>query len=311
MKKTILLFVALITGLLMQAQTAAGFNFKALLANNGTPVANQLISVKVSIFQGSSLKWREIHSNVHTDANGIFSIVIGEGTRDAGVASFDLVDWNNTTMKYKVEVDSGSGYTTLVNNEYFKRVPYAKLAENVGQLNKLGVGEMPTQYETVRFKRSNPNSLDDVLDLEMNAAPSSGTAQFIECNVGSNHGVFKVDHNGDITTKGELHGNDSGDADMKAYIYGYIHGSGGNIIPDASSGGFTLSKLAVGHYRVTFNNSPGGYNKYITVATVEGSTNAQRIINVFQHTDYVDFYIKDYSTNNLVDSYFTFVVFKK
>ncbi len=307
MKKTILLFIALITGLLMQAQTAAGFNFKALLANNGTPVANQLISVKVSIFKGSSLKWREIHSNVHTDANGIFSIVIGEGTRNGGVASFDLVDWNNTTMKYKVEVDSGSGYTTLVNNEYFKRVPYAKLAENVGQLKQLGVGDSPNSSETVRFKQSNPSSGDDVLDLEMNAAPSSGTAQFIECNLGSNFGVFRVDHNGDITTKGELHGIDSGSADMKAYIYGYFD-SNGNIKTNASSAGFTVSRTSTGHYVVTFTNSPGSYDKYIVVATAQGSYNN---IGIDQGNNNFTIFVRDVSANDYADTSVRFVVFKK
>ena len=309
MRKTILFIAFLLVGVLTNAQTAAGFNFKALLANNGTPVTNQLISVKVSIFKGSSLKWREIHSNVHTDANGIFSIVMGEGTRDAGVASFDLVDWNNTTMKYKVEVDSGSGYTTLVNNEYFKRVPYAKLAENVGQLKKLGVGDTPGYAETVRFKRSNPSIGDDVLDLEMNAAPSSGTAQFIECNVGTNYGVFKVDHNGDITTKGELHAPSSGDADMKAYAYGFVNASGTIV---GGSDNFTVNRSITGTYEITLTGVSGidETNCFVVATPSNGAYNAA--IRAYVGSNH-KIYVKTMGDTGitLVDKSFQFVVFKK
>ena len=114
------------------AQTATGFNYKALVANNGTPLANAIINVRATFKAGTStVKWRETHSNVHTDANGIFSITLGQGTRNAGVPSFDKMDWNVGNMNLTIEVDSGSGYQTLVSNEYFKTVPYAKQAERL------------------------------------------------------------------------------------------------------------------------------------------------------------------------------------
>jgi len=303
MKKTIYFFAFLLMGVLTNAQTNEGFNFKGLVANNGNPVANQMIDVKISIYQASTLKWREVHSNVQTDANGIFSVVMGEGTRISGVSNFSDINWHAGNMKYRVEVDTGSGYTTLVNNEKFKRVPYAKLAESIGQLNKLGVGEMPTQFETVRFKRSNPNDGEDVLDLEINAAPSSGRAQFIECNLGSNHGVFTVDHNGDIYTKGELHGNDSGTADMKAYAYGeWFMGSSRHTTPNV-----TITHLGTGRYKVTFGNSPGGTDKYIVV----GNTYAMEgYVKFGKSSGYFNVNVYN-SSGTHVDGNFTFVVFKK
>ena len=306
MKKTIYFFAFLLMGVLTNAQTNEGFNFKGLVADNGNPVANQMIDVKISIYQASTLKWREVHNNVQTDANGIFSVVMGEGTRISGVSNFSDINWHAGNMKYRVEVDTGSGYTTLVNNEKFKRVPYAKLAESIGQLNKLGVGDMPSSAETVRFKRSNPNSLDDVLDLEMNAAPSIGIAQFIECNLAGTV-VFQIQHNGDIYTKGELHGNDSGDADMKAYIYGSFD-SNGTIITNVSSDGFTVNKISTGKYRVDFNNPPGASVKYIAIATAHGS---YRNIGIDQLPSSFFIYVRNIDSTNYEDAAVRFVVFKK
>lgn len=132
MKKTVLLFAVLMMSFMGYAQTATGFNYKALVANNGTPLANAIINVRATFKAGTStVKWRETHSNVHTDSNGIFSITLGEGTRNSGVASFDKMDWNIGNMNLTIEVDSGSGYQTLVSNEYFKTVPYAKQAERL------------------------------------------------------------------------------------------------------------------------------------------------------------------------------------
>ncbi len=132
MKKTVLLFAVLMMSFMGYTQTATGFNYKALVANNGTPLANAIINVRATFKAGTStVKWRETHSNVHTDANGIFSITLGQGTRNAGVPSFDKMDWNVGNMNLTIEVDSGSGYQTLVSNEYFKTVPYAKQAERL------------------------------------------------------------------------------------------------------------------------------------------------------------------------------------
>jgi len=133
MKKTILFLVAVLLSAMTYGQTANGFNFKALVTDNGNPVANSIITVRVTFKAGSSVKWKETHANVHTDANGIFSVIMGEGTRVAGVASFDKVDWNVGNMNYTVEVNTGSGYHALVSNEYFKRVPYAKMAERLSE----------------------------------------------------------------------------------------------------------------------------------------------------------------------------------
>ena len=145
--KKIILLIALLISTISFAQTAKGFNYKAIVTNNGNPVANANISVKVTIKNASSTIWAETHSGVHTDANGIFVISIGEGTRNGGVSSFDKVDWSLPTVNYSVSVNTGSGYTNLVTNKYFKLVPYAKQAERL----------LPASYNVV-IKNSSTNS---------------------------------------------------------------------------------------------------------------------------------------------------------
>ncbi len=330
---------------------AQGFNYKALLTDsNGDIVSNQAVDVKFTIFNSSNTAVYVETFNVNTDANGILSVNVGEGTVVSG--NFNNIDWSSDTYSLKTEIDlnDGNGYQDFGTTE-FKYVPYAKsadhaaMADDVGQLTKLGVGDTPPSYETVRIRRDNPVISDDVLDLEMNQAPSSGTAQFIECNLGL-FAKFRVNHDGsvfaagnistngdmsaqnisasgnisvsgdmtvqsisatgDISVDGEIHGSDSGNADMKAYIYGDVL-SIGSILSSHSSDGFSVSHPGTGHYVITFDNNPSG--NYIVVVTKSHTTNP-RMLTVFQHTDNFDVYVYD-SGGNAVDGGFNFVVFKK
>ena len=138
MKKTILFFLSVLISSSAWSQndvkrisTPKGLNYKALVSENGTPVANSTISVKVKLKDGATELWYEEHTNVHTDANGIFSINIGEGTRISGsYTHFQYFNWNTyNDVKMDVEIDTGSGYQTLVSNEALKYVPYAKNAD--------------------------------------------------------------------------------------------------------------------------------------------------------------------------------------
>ena len=313
---------------------AQGFNYKALLTdNNGDALSNQAVDVKFSILNGANTAVYVETFNVNTDANGILSVNVGEGTVVSG--NFSNIDWGSDTYSLKTEIDlnDGNGFQDFGTTE-FKYVPYAKsadhaaVADDVGQLTKLGVGDMPTSSELVRFKLNNPSWGQDVLDLEMNQAPSSGTAQFIECNLGSST-KFSVNHDGsvvaagnissigdmsaqnisasgDISVGGEIHGSDSGNADMKAYIYGDVL-SIGSILSSSSSDGFSVSHPGTGHYVITFDNNPSG--NYIVVVT-KSHTTSPRMLTVFQHTDNFDVYVYD-TGGNAVDGGFNFVVFKK
>lgn len=145
MKQTIVFFLSVLISLSAWSQndvkrvsTTKGLNYKALVSENGTPVANSIISVKVKLKDGATELWYEEHTNVHTDANGIFSINIGEGTRISGFyTNFSNFNWNTyDDVKMDVEIDTGSGYQTLVSNEALKYVPYAKNADRSSYANQ-------------------------------------------------------------------------------------------------------------------------------------------------------------------------------
>lgn len=115
-----------------------------------------------------------------------------------------------------------------------------------------------------------------------------------------------VENSGNVLVNNKLTAPDSGDADMKAYIYGSSQNSTGGINTLRSSDGFTISKLNLGKYRVTFDNSPG--NIYVANVSVIGSS--PLFATVSRSSVYFDVYVWD-SAGLATDATFNFVVYKK
>jgi hypothetical protein len=83
MKKIVLLFLILVSGLAMYAQVPVnGINYQAIARdNNGQELSNQAIGVRVSvrtITASGAVAYQETH-NVTTNQFGLFNIVIGGG----------------------------------------------------------------------------------------------------------------------------------------------------------------------------------------------------------------------------------------
>jgi hypothetical protein len=134
MKKKFLLlatFVAFVfVGL---AQVPEAFNYQAVVRNtSGEVVANQIVSFRISILQGSesgTVLYAETHT-VSTNAFGLVNLKVGNGTLFSGVFSPD--GWGATSHFLKVEIDpaGGSAYTHLGTSELLS-VPYAFHAQTV------------------------------------------------------------------------------------------------------------------------------------------------------------------------------------
>ncbi len=119
MKKSIILLAMLIS---ITSFAQYGVNYKALIQQNGNVLANHSVNLRFTLLENSNPVYQETHSAT-TDANGIVSVNIGEGTVVSG--SFPD-DWNKIYF-YKTEINSGSGYQDF-GTQQFKAVPYSYFA---------------------------------------------------------------------------------------------------------------------------------------------------------------------------------------
>ncbi len=125
--KLLLILIAFFVAHTIFAQN--GFNYKALITDNGNMLNTQSVDLKFTILQSGTTSVYQETQSATTDANGILAVNIGEGAVQSG--DFNTIDWSANTYFLKVEIDTGSGYTDFGTTE-FKAVPYAKYADKAG-----------------------------------------------------------------------------------------------------------------------------------------------------------------------------------
>ena len=112
------------------SQAPQKINFQSILRNTlGEVVSNKAISLKISILSGS-IYGITVYSETHTkttDASGLISLQIGNGTVISG--AFSTILWGNAAYFIKLEADfnGGSNYVLLGTQELMS-VPYALYA---------------------------------------------------------------------------------------------------------------------------------------------------------------------------------------
>ncbi|MEI8204839.1 MAG: hypothetical protein WCH34_17600, partial [Bacteroidota bacterium] len=122
----------------LYAQTPQAINYQGVARDNsGTVIANQNVSLQISILRGSAAGtavYVETHA-VTTDAFGLFALKIGQGLVVTG--SFDTISWGSNIYYFQVEIDPTGGTAwTLVGTSQFASVPYALYAKESGNLPK-------------------------------------------------------------------------------------------------------------------------------------------------------------------------------
>jgi trimeric autotransporter adhesin len=139
-----------------------GFNYQAIARNaNGVPIASQSVPVRISIvtaLTGGTVMWQEEFSSVTTDAYGLISLVVGNGTHTGGSAtSFSSIDWNAQTLFLKTEVKYPGTATTWTNmgTSQIWSVPYSLVAKNIAPLSKLGITGTTDDMEDALFEVKN------------------------------------------------------------------------------------------------------------------------------------------------------------
>ena len=131
---TILMFV-------VKAQT--GLNFQGVArSSNNVILASQPISLRLSILQGSAtgnVEYSEI-KKITTNAQGLFTTVIGDADALSVIGNFNSINWKNTPKFLKIEIDpkAGNDFITMGATQ-FQYVAYAQFAKRVDAENIVGI----------------------------------------------------------------------------------------------------------------------------------------------------------------------------
>jgi outer membrane protein OmpA-like peptidoglycan-associated protein len=112
-----------------------GINYQAIARDGkGAVMALRMLQVKFSILDGSpagTATYVEIHQNVPTSIQGLFTLSIGTGTPQFG--SFANIQWSKGNQYLQVDIDiTGDGTYLPIGVTPFMSVPYALYAANGG-----------------------------------------------------------------------------------------------------------------------------------------------------------------------------------
>lgn len=129
-----LLSLVLLTQTFIQAQAPQKFKYQSVARDvSGQELISTPIGLRFSLHdqsQTGTIVYQETHV-VSTNAFGLFSVNIGEGT--ASISTFGSVDWSTGAKFLEVEADlsGGTSYTAFGTTELMS-VPYALYAQSSG-----------------------------------------------------------------------------------------------------------------------------------------------------------------------------------
>ena len=188
----VLLFVLYINS--TSAQTGLNFQGVARTSNN-VIIASQDITLKLSILKGSPTGLAEYIEvrKVTTNAQGLFTAVIGDKETISTIGNFSDIDWKLSPKFLKIEIDpaAGNNFITMGTTQ-FQYVAYAMfansvLAENISGIVPVarggtGSNSLTTLKSSLSLDKvsntadsSKPISISTqtVLDLKLNRADSA------------------------------------------------------------------------------------------------------------------------------------------
>lgn len=131
--KKIITLCFLLASFLTFAQVPQGVSYQAIALNaSGSPVLNSNVRVRISVLD-SNANGTVLYSETQqktTNAQGLFNLVIGQGTVVSGV--FSAINWSTNAKFLKVEMDAagGTNYVTVGTTQLLS-VPYAMAADSL------------------------------------------------------------------------------------------------------------------------------------------------------------------------------------
>jgi hypothetical protein len=128
---------------LINSKAQTGLNFQGVArTSNNVILASQQISLRLSILQGSvsgTTEYTETRK-VITNAQGLFTAVIGDTGAISTLGNFTNINWKLTPKFLKIEMDpaAGTNFITMGTTQ-FQYVAYAQFANSVDAENITGV----------------------------------------------------------------------------------------------------------------------------------------------------------------------------
>jgi hypothetical protein len=190
------IFILLLLIVIVHGYGQTGLNFQGVArTNNNIILASQPISLRLSILQGSASGIAEYVETrrVTTNAQGLFTAVIGDTGAISTLGNFTTINWRNTPKFLKIEMDptAGTNFITMGTTQ-FQYVAYAQFANSVDAENITGVvpvarggtgaNSLSTLKTTLALDKVN-NTTDTekpistktqtALDLKLNAADTA------------------------------------------------------------------------------------------------------------------------------------------
>jgi hypothetical protein len=137
------IFILLLLIVIVHGYGQTGLNFQGVArTNNNIILASQPISLRLSILQGSASGIAEYVETrrVTTNAQGLFTAVIGDTGAISTLGNFTTINWRNTPKFLKIEMDptAGTNFITMGTTQ-FQYVAYAQFANSVDAENITGV----------------------------------------------------------------------------------------------------------------------------------------------------------------------------
>ncbi len=135
MKRFLPLITIFIFGVISTfAQAPKGINYQGVARDNeGAPYTSKTIAVRISILKDApdgEVEYSETHKP-QTNQFGLFTLVIGQGTKITG--DFAFISWAVGNKWLQVEIDpNGGNLFSLAGSQQLMTVPYAFYAEYAG-----------------------------------------------------------------------------------------------------------------------------------------------------------------------------------
>jgi len=182
---------------MLYSQTVpAGIAYQAVARDKyGEEICNTEIDVRFSVLQGSpagAIVYQEVYLNEPTSNYGVFSLVIGQGTKVGGTAaSFAEVDWSAANHYLKVEVKFENDYMDMGTMQ-FLAVPYAMYAAKSLEPGPQG----PQGEQGLQGEPGDPATDDQTLSVE-----NVDGSDYLAISGGNQVKISSIEEDGDVTNE--------------------------------------------------------------------------------------------------------------